>query len=64
MGRIKTQLIKKAAENLVKTYGSKLTANFDENKAFLKPNIVISSKKLKNAIIGYATRLIRMNKLE
>ena len=64
MGRIKTQLIKKSAEDIVGIYRADLTKDFTENKAFMATNLKVSSKKLRNAIIGYATRLVRMNRLE
>ncbi|MBI2133513.1 30S ribosomal protein S17e [Candidatus Woesearchaeota archaeon] len=64
MGRIKTQLIKKSAESIVKAFSQKLTPNFEQNKLFLAQNLKVSSKKLRNAIIGYATRLVKLNKIE
>ncbi len=64
MGRIKTQLIKRAATNIVKTFGPSLNSNFDENKAFITPYLKVGSKKLKNSIIGYATRLVKLHKVE
>ena len=64
MGRIKTQLIKSAAVKLVETHGEKFTKDFKDNKVFVTQFAGISSKKLKNAITGYVTRLIRMRKLE
>lgn len=64
MGRIKTQLIKKVAFSVVQLYGDKLTKNYDENKAFIYPKLTGSSKKLKNAISGYATRLVKLKKIE
>ena len=64
MGRIKTQLIKKSAILLVKTHGDKLTNNYIDNKAAIGHQVQSSSKKLKNAIIGYATRLVKMKKIE
>ena len=64
MGRIKTQLMKKTAEGLVELYGENLNANYNENKVFINTKLIVSSKKLKNAIIGYATHLTKLKKNE
>ena len=64
MGRIKTTLIKKSAIELVRTHGSKITKIYEENKISMKPYVKTQSIKLKNAIIGYATRIVKMKKLE
>ena len=62
MGRIKTQLIKRATNNLMKEYGDKFTDDFNQNKKIVSEYVVISSKKLKNIIAGYATRLVKRKK--
>ena len=57
MGRIKTMLIKRTTEDLMGRYGNEFTPNFDENKKVLSRKTIISSKKMRNVIAGYATRL-------
>ena len=62
MGRIKAELIKRATNNLMKEYGDKFTDDFNQNKKIVSEYVVISSKKLKNIIAGYATRLVKRKK--
>ncbi len=64
MGRIKTQLIKGVAEELVEMYRERLTSSYIDNKEFLKTRISGDSKKLKNSIIGYVSRLVKNRKEE
>ncbi|MBI4438953.1 30S ribosomal protein S17e [Candidatus Woesearchaeota archaeon] len=64
MGRIKTQLIKRVARDLVKLYGEILTKDFNENDKLLAPHIEVYSKKLRNSLIGCVTRLVKTRKLD
>jgi len=57
MGRIKTMLIKRTTTDLMDKYASEFTTTFDENKRILDSKVRISSKKMRNVIAGYATRL-------
>lgn len=64
MGRIKTQLIKGVAVKLVELHGSSFTKDFTENKGLVMQYARINSKKLKNAVTGYVTRLVKLKKIE
>ena len=57
MGRIKTQLIKRLTVSLIKQYGEGLSPDFSQNKAVVKAHLAGGSKKLRNAIAGYAARI-------
>jgi small subunit ribosomal protein S17e len=57
MGRIKTMLIKRTTEELMDKYGEEFTTSFDDNKRILGGKARVSSKKMRNIIAGYATRL-------
>ena len=59
MGRIKTALVKRVTNELVKRYGSELKTDYHENKAVVEKYVELSSKKLRNVIAGYATRLVK-----
>ena len=59
MGRIKTALVKRITEELIEKYASEFTESFDENKPKVTQHISASSKKLRNIITGYITRLHR-----
>ena len=53
MGKIKTKLIKRSAEELVKQ-GIDFTPDFEENKKILGDTM--PSKKIRNQIAGYLSR--------
>lgn len=57
MGRIKTDMVKRTAKKLVKTYPDKFSKDFNKNKEALKDLAEIRSKKLRNVLAGYAVRL-------
>jgi small subunit ribosomal protein S17e len=57
MGRIKTKQIKRVTRQLMKEHSEEFKDNFAENKEAVTNFADIPSKKLKNVISGYATRL-------
>lgn len=59
MGRIKTTLIKRLTFELLDKHGDKFKDNFEENKKIVENYIDVPSKKLRNVIAGYVTRLIK-----
>ena len=64
MGRIKTSLIKSVTLKLFKNNKGVFKDNFEENKVLLAGMIKTESKKLRNIIAGYLTRLVKQEKLE
>ncbi|MDP2909352.1 MAG: 30S ribosomal protein S17e [Nanoarchaeota archaeon] len=63
MGRIKTTLIKRTANALVKKYPDKFAEDFESNKKSIEEIAEIPSKKLRNVIAGCITRLTKKQKL-
>ncbi len=57
MGRIKTMLVKRKTKELLKMHGQVFTADFTQNKALTSQYVETQSKKLRNIIAGYMTRL-------
>ncbi|HEY9706501.1 MAG TPA: 30S ribosomal protein S17e [Allocoleopsis sp.] len=57
MGRIKTMLVKRTTEELMDKYNEEFTTDFNENKKVLDSKVKMESKKMRNIIAGYATRL-------
>ena len=57
MGRIKTQLVKRDTHQLMDEYGDKFKDNFEENKPLVAKYTDVSSKKMKDVIAGYVTRI-------
>lgn len=62
MGRIKTMQIKRVTKRLVAEYGDRFQKDFDSNKKIVNEVADIPSKKLRNVIAGYVTRLVKENK--
>ena len=61
MGRIKTQLIKRIAIKLFDKHKPELKDNFEQNKQIVGQVTDIQSKKLRNNLAGYLTRLVKNN---
>ena len=59
MGRIKTKLVKRITHDLVSKHRDKFTTSYIENKIALNLLINYDSKKIRNMIAGYITRLVR-----
>ena len=57
MGRIKTKKIKRASHKIYREHSEALTEDFEQNKQAVLKVAHISSKKLRNIIAGYVTRL-------
>ena len=57
MGRIKTTFIKQKTKELLAKHGDKVTDDFAANKKVTSQLTDVSSKKLRNTIAGYLTRL-------
>jgi len=60
MGRIKTQQIKRVTLQLMKEHRADFTTDFNKNKAIVERFIIVKSKKLRNVIAGYITRLTKI----
>jgi len=59
MGRIKTTLVKRTALQLFNENKDKFRPKFEENKTIVTELADIPSKKLRNIIAGYVTRLVK-----
>jgi len=57
MGRIKTTLVKRVTNNMFSENANRFTTSFEENKAVVEQLANLPSKKIRNIIAGYATRL-------
>ena len=57
MGRIKTTFIKRKTKELLKVYGDNFSADFTHNKVQTDKFTSVGSKKMRNVIAGYMTRL-------
>ncbi len=57
MGRIKTKLIKRKTKELMAIASQNMTETFTENKKNVEALMTFKSKKMRNVVAGYATRL-------
>ncbi len=64
MGRIKTKMIKRAGEELIRRFGDVFTVDFETNKRILNEMDLNVSKKVRNKIAGYITRKIKIRSRE
>lgn len=62
MGRIKTTQVKRITHELIKLHGSEFTDNFEENQQIVNRFISTPSKRLRNKIAGYVTKLVKKGK--
>ncbi len=60
MGKVRTSLVKRTARKLLALYPDKFTRDFEHNKQMVKELLDVQSKKLRNQIAGYITRLVRI----
>jgi len=56
-GKVRTELVKRIARELVERFPDKFTTDFENNKKLLESLTNISSKNLRNRVAGYITRL-------
>ena len=59
MGRIRTTLVKRTSVELIERHRDSLNANFEDNKKKIPELAEIGSKKLRNVIAGYVTKLMK-----
>jgi small subunit ribosomal protein S17e len=58
LGKVRTEKIKSTARELLERFPGKFTTSFGNNKESVEALTGISSKKLRNRIAGYITRLV------
>ncbi len=58
MGRIKTSFVKSIAKYLFEKHSDKFTTDFSKNKEIVKQLVDMKSKKLRNIVAGYLTKLL------
>ncbi len=59
MGRIKTKIIKRITNKLIKRYSNDFKTDFESNKQLVNNLLENDSKKFRNIIAGYITRIKR-----
>ncbi len=59
MGRIKTVLIKRITKKIFREYAERFTNDYEKNKQVVAALLPETSKKIRNMVAGYATRLAK-----
>jgi len=54
---VRTELVKRIAEELVERYPDRFNADFENNKKLVESFTTVSSARLRNRIAGYITSL-------
>jgi small subunit ribosomal protein S17e len=62
LGNVRPEKVKKVAQQLFERHSHKFTDDFEENKKVLESLANIPSKKFRNMIVGYITRLAAISK--
>ena len=62
MGRIKTKQIKRVTKKLIAMHVGEFKSDFTSNKKLVDGFAEVQSKKQRNIIAGYVTRLMKENK--
>ena len=59
MGRIKTRYVKANGKKIYEKGKEEFTESFDKNKVIVEKFAKIPSKRMRNTIVGYITRLAK-----
>ena len=57
MGKVRTETVKRTARDLMERYPDRFTADFEANKKAIAEVFTPDSKRLRNRVAGYATRI-------
>lgn len=57
MGRIKSRFVKASGSRIYEKVKPEITQDFEKNKEVIAKYADIPSKRLRNSIVGYVTRL-------
>ncbi len=58
LGKVRTEHIKRIAQELISRYPEMFTRDFESNKKVVSELTNISSKRLRNRVAGYITQLV------
>ncbi len=59
MGKVRSSLVKRLANQFINYYPDKFGTNYEENKKLVSSLSPIDSKKLRNGVAGYITSLVK-----
>ena len=59
MGNVRSLLVKRTARKLVNQFGHRFRKDYTHNKQVVGELLDLPSKRMRNLIAGYVTRLVR-----
>ena len=57
MGKVRTDTVKRTSRELLKRFPDRFTGDFESDKQAVNDLVITQSKRLRNRIAGYVTRL-------
>ena len=57
MGKVRTDTVKRASRELLKRFPERFSGNWESDKQATSELVITQSKRLRNRIAGYVTRL-------
>jgi small subunit ribosomal protein S17e len=64
LGKVRTVLVKRLSRELVERYPDSFSTEFDQNKEVVDELLTNTTKRLRNRIAGYVTRLMILRQNE
>jgi small subunit ribosomal protein S17e len=64
LGKVRTVLVKRLSRELVERYPDSFSTDFDQNKEVVDELLTNTTKRLRNRIAGYVTRLMTLRQDE
>lgn len=59
MGKVRTEMVKRTVIELINRYPKSFNIDFDHNKKFVTELNIGISKKMRNKVAGYSTRVVK-----
>jgi small subunit ribosomal protein S17e len=60
LGKVRTEIVKRTARDMLQRYPDKFTTDFEVNKKVMSEVFELDQKRLRNRVAGYTTRLKRV----
>lgn len=57
MGKVRTETVKRVSRELLRKFPDRFSGDFESDKAVVNDLVITPSKRLRNRIAGYITRL-------
>ena len=57
LGKVRTDTVKRASRELIRRFPERFTGEFESDKQAVNDLVITESKRLRNRIAGYVTRL-------